>query len=87
MTCALLTLLPSLSGCIATAAAVAQAAAQVGTLYLTTKTEPVRVVTAECTGKIEPIYPDDGYAERLTPNEQRQIATQSVKLREICPEE
>lgn len=83
---ALLISLPSLSGCISTVAAVAQAGAQLGSLYLTAKKEPIRIITAEC-GNIEPIYPGDDWQSRLTAEEQRQIYAQSVRLRELCPED
>jgi hypothetical protein len=81
MLCLMLGVMTSLQGCIAVAEAV-QAVAQVGTLYLTVKKEPIRVTTAEC--GIEPIYPDDGYQQRLTESEKDQIAAQAIRLQEIC---
>ena len=74
-----------LQGCIATVAQAAQATAQLGTLYLTAKKEPIRVITAECSGKIEPIYPSDGYQSRLTESEKDQIAAQAIRLEQLCP--
>lgn len=71
-------------GCIATAAAVAQAAGQLGTMYLTMKKEPIQIRTPEC-GNIDPIYPSDGYQDRLTEAEKDQIAAQAIRLQELCP--
>ena len=72
-------------GCIQSVAAIVQAGAQAGSLYLTATKPPVQIRTAEC-GNIEPIYPDDGYQERLTEDEKNQIVAQAVRLKELCPE-
>lgn len=71
------------SGCVAVAQAI-QAVAQVGTLYLTVKKEPVEIVTADCSGKIQPIYLSDGFETRLTDDELDQIDRQSVLLEQLC---
>lgn len=81
--CLLLAGMIFLSGCIATVAAAVQATAQLGTLYLTAKKPPIRVTTAEC-GNVEPIYPSDGYQDRLTDDEKDQIAAQAIRLQELC---
>ena len=82
--CLLLAGMTCLQGCIATVAQAVQATAQLGTLYLTAKKEPIHVTTAECSGKIEPIYPSDDYQSRLTESEKNQIAEQAIRLRELC---
>ena len=71
-----------LSGCPAIAPII-QATAEVGMLIVTVKKKPILIQTAEC-GEIEPIYPSDGFLERLTEDELNQIDAQAVRLEELC---
>ena len=83
-TALLLTGMLGLQGCLSSAAMIVQAAAQVGTAYLTATRKPVTVITADCSGEIEPIFPSDGFLERMTEDELSQIDRQAVMLEELC---
>ena len=84
--CLSLTGMMFLQGCIGELAAVVQASSSAISAYVDYNREPVVVQSAECSGKIEPIYPDDGYQERYTEDEKNQIAEQAVRLNELCGE-
>ena len=82
--CLWLTVTIFLQGCIQESAAVIQAGATAINAWVDYNREPVIVQSAECSGKIEPIYPDDDYQSRLTEGEKDQIAEQAVRLQELC---
>lgn len=77
-----------LGGCASAELIIAgiDAAITVANTYVIQTQEPVVVKSAECSGKIEPVTPDENFETRWTEAEIIQASDLAIRLRELCNE-